>query len=279
MNRSTTFRKLLSSEKPLIMPDAYDPISARMIEYAGFKAVQCSGYSFSIAAGYPREVDVTLEENLEWTRRMVDAVSIPVMADAEDGYGNPEEVIETVSRFIEVGVGGMNIEDQLLGKPGSLQIISEDMMGEKIMVARETAEVEGNPDLVINARTDALKSLDDRVEALYLAIERANQYLDDGADLVFIAYVKTLDEVKTITNDVKGPVSIAAGMPYNIKNFSIADLGRSGVARVSLPIILILSSLGAIKRSLDYLKDDKLIGLVKEKRLISKDDLTGLLNG
>jgi 2-methylisocitrate lyase-like PEP mutase family enzyme len=146
------------------------------------------------------------------------------------------------------------------------------------MVARETAEVEGNPGLVINGRTDALRSSDNREDALNLAIERADQYLEDGADLVFITYVETLDEVKTITKEVKGPVSIAAGMTYNIKNFTIDDLGKLGVARVSLPALLILSSLGAVQTSLDYLKKDKLVDLAKKNCLISSDDLNRLLN-
>jgi len=172
----------------------------------------------------------------------------------------------------------MNLEDQILGSDGPLQIISADLMGEKIMVARETANVEGNPKLVINGRTDALKSLDNREDALNLSIERANQYLDDGADLVFITYVETIDEVETIIKEVKGPVSIAAGMPYNINNFSITDLELLGVARVSLPTLLILSSLGALKGSLERLKNDKLIELVKEKSFISAEELNDLLN-
>lgn len=260
------------------MPDAYDPISALMIQKEGFKAVQCSGYSFSVSAGYSMESEVSLEENLEITRRIVESVNVPVMADAEDGYGGPEEVIETVSRFMDIGVAGLNLEDQLLGADGPLQIISDDLMGEKIMVARETAEVEENPDLVINARTDALKSLNNREDALSLAIERANQYLDDGADLAFITYVETMDEVETIIKEVKGPVSIAAGMPYNIKNFSITNLEKLGVSRVSLPTLLILSSLGALKGSLEYLKNDRLMDLVKEHRFVSSEDLNDLLS-
>jgi 2-methylisocitrate lyase-like PEP mutase family enzyme len=186
------------------MPDAYDPISARMIEKAGFKAVQCSGYSFSIATGYPRELDVSLEENLEFTRRIVDAVNTPVMADAEDGFGNPKAVSETVNKFLEIGVAGLNIEDQLIGKSDPLQIVSDDIMCEKIKVARKTAEVKEQPDLVINARTDALKTTSDKEEGLNMAIDRANLYLKVGADLVFVTYVETLDEVKTILKKLKG---------------------------------------------------------------------------
>lgn len=278
MDQSQKLRKLLSHKQPLVMPDAYDPISAMMIQKAGFKAVQCSGYSISISKGHYREIDLSLEENIEITGRIIEAVEVPVMADAEDGYGDPEAVKETVKRFIEIGVAGMNLEDQVLSTGGPLQIISGDLMGEKLIMARETAEIEGNPELVINGRTDALKSLDHREDALNLSIERANQYIDDGADLIFITYVETLDEVKTITKEVKGPVSIAAGMPYNINNFSIADLEKLGVARISLPTLLILSSLGALKRSLEHLETDKLMDLDNESFFISNEDLKGLLN-
>ncbi len=78
MNKSKLLRDLILDKEPLIMPNAYDPISARMIENAGFRAVQCSGHSFSIRAAYQKESEVTLDDNLEWTRRIVNAVDLPV---------------------------------------------------------------------------------------------------------------------------------------------------------------------------------------------------------
>ncbi len=219
MNKSKTLKKLLNSDETLIMPDAYGPISAKLIENAGFKAVQCSGYSFSIAAGYRRETDVSLDENIEWTRRIVQSVNIPVMADAEDGYGGPEEIIGTVDKFIDIGVAGLNMEDQIPDGKSKLSIVDVDLMVQKIMVARETAEMEDNHDFIINGRTDALRSTKNRNEGLEIAIDRANQYLEAGADLTFITYVEKLDEVKQVVKGVKGPVSIAAGMPYNINEF------------------------------------------------------------
>ena len=176
MNKSKKLKKLLNSSETLIMPDAYDPISARLIEKAGFKAVQCSGYSFSIAAGYKREIDVTLDENIEWTRRIVEAVDVPVMADAEDGYGGLEEVIETVDRFIQAGVAGLNIEDQIPDGKTPLSIVDGDLMAQKIILARETAKAENNHDFIINGRTDALRSAENRDKGLEIAIDRANQY-------------------------------------------------------------------------------------------------------
>ena len=140
MKESRTLKKLLSSGETLIMPDAYNPISALLIQKAGFKAVQCSGYSFSIAAGYKAETDVSLDENLEWTAKIVDAVDVPVMADAEDGYGDSDVVKKTVERFMDVGVAGLNLEDQIPHGGTSVSIISSDMMVDKIKAAREAAE-------------------------------------------------------------------------------------------------------------------------------------------
>lgn len=276
MNKSKKLKELLNSEETLIMPDAYDPVSARLVEMAGFKAVQCSGYSFSIAAARPKEIDISRDENLEITRRMVDAVGVPVMADAEDGYGDAMEVKRTVQAFMDAGVAGLNIEDQLLDGSHGVSIISSEVMVEKIQTAKETTESK-NPDFIINASTDALKSLDNREDALNLAAERANQYLDAGADLTFAPYVETIEEVKTLKKEVKGPLSVAAGMPYNIKNFSVTDLEDLGVERVSLPTLLIYSSLKAIKNSLNHLKKDSLMELDDKDLLYDIKDLKDLI--
>ena len=276
--KSNKLKKLLNSGKSLIMPDAYNSISAKLIENVGFKAIQCSGYSFSIQAGYKRESDVTLDENIEWTSRIVESVDVPVMADAEDGYGGTEEIINTIKRFIDAGVAGLNIEDQIPNGKNKLSIVDEDLMVQKIINARETADAEEKPDFIINGRTDALRSTDNRDEGLEIAIDRANQYLDAGADLTFITYIETLDEVKQVTKEVKGPISIAAGMPYNINEFSINDLINCGVKRVSLPSLLILSSLQAIKESLEYANVDKLASIMEKGLLLSVNDLNDILD-
>jgi 2-methylisocitrate lyase-like PEP mutase family enzyme len=278
MNKSKRLKKLLNLGETLIIPDAYDSISAKLIQNTGFKAVQCSGYSFSIAAGYKRETDVSLNENIEWTRRIVESVDIPVMADAEDGYGGPEEVIETVDKFIDAGVAGINIEDQIPDGKSKLSIVDEELMAQKIILARETAEAEGNHDFIINGRTDALRSTENREDGLEIAINRANQYLEAGADLAFVTYAATLDEVKKIVKEVKGPVSIAAGQPYNIKEFSIDDLKKCGVARISLPTLLIFSSLQGINSSLKHLKDDKLQKFDENGLLYPNNKLIKLLD-
>ena len=244
--KSEELRKLICTGKTLVMPDAYDPLSARLIENSGFKAVQCSGYSFSIVAAIKKEIDISREANVHITGKIVDAVDLPVMADAEDGFGGPKVVFETVKMFIDVGAAGLNIEDQKLDNDKEIRIINVELMIEKIYAAREAAEAAEIPDFVINGRTDALRSSENHEESLNIAVERANIYLNSGADMAFIPYVETLEEVRILNKEIKGPISIAAGMPYNINNFSIEDLENIGVARVSLPTLLIYSSMKSI---------------------------------
>lgn len=278
MDKCEKLRKLLEKENPLIMPDAYDPLSAKMIEKMGFKAVQCSGYSFSVADGLMREVDISLEENLNKTSKIVDAVNIPVMADGEDGYGGIENIKDTINLFMDIGVAGINLEDQLLDnvRGGSIcKVIDSDFMQEKITLAKETAN-ERNPEFIINGRTDALKSCEDRNEGLEIAIDRANSYLASGADLAFITYVENLKEVKTITKKVKGPVSIAAGLSYNIDSFSMDDLKKYDVKRVSLPTLLLFSTINAMENGLNLLKKDSLSGN-SDDLIYSPDELKKLL--
>lgn len=276
MNKSKELKNLIISRKTLIMPDAYDPISAKLIEKSGFKAIQCSGYSFSIVDALKREIDISKQDNVNITGKIVDAVDLPVMADAEDGFGGPKIVLETVRMFMDVGVAGLNIEDQKLDHGKKIRIINAEVMVEKIYAAREAAEVAENPDFIINGRTDALGSSENRDEALNIAVERANLYLKSGADIAFVPYVKTLEEVKTLKKEVKGPISIAAGMPYNINNFSIKDLENIGVSRVSLPTLLIYSSLESINKSLNRLKNDDIIGIDGDM-LYKVDELNLLL--
>jgi 2-methylisocitrate lyase-like PEP mutase family enzyme len=274
MNQSKQLKELIVSNETLIMPDAYDPISARLIEKSGFKAVQCSGYSYSIADAKNSEIDISRADNVDITRNIVEAVNIPVMADAEDGYGDVETVGETVELFLAAGVSGLNLEDQILER-GSNSVVSERLMVEKIRKSREVADSYDN-NFVINGRTDVLKTTKDRDAALSMAVERSNSYLDAGADITFVTYVETIGEVKFLKNNVNGPISIAAGMPYNIQNFTLEDLIELGVERVSFPTLLIYSSLKALEMSLNYIKNDTYKSLTPDM-LYNSDELNDLL--
>ncbi len=127
------------------------------------------------------------------------------------------------------------------------------------------------PDFILNARTDSLRSINNRNEALKIAIERCNNYLELGADICFVTYVQTKEEIKLLKKEINGPLSIAAGLPYNIKEFSINDCVEYGVERVSLPSILISASIKSMHSMLneimrsgtfnEIIKDDKLINI------------------
>jgi len=276
-----TLWSLIHSEETLVVPDAYDAISARIIQCAGFKAVQCSGYSMSLSMLYKEEKFVSIDENLSRTREIVSAVSIPVMADAEDGYAQDDLFEHNIRRFISTGIAGINVEDQNLWNPRRKEkIVSAEEILDKIKIVISLKSQLQIPHFVLNARTDALKTTDDRASALSLAIERANLYLSAGADMAFIPYVKTKDEIRLLKNEVKGPLSIAAGLPYNINEFSINDCSEIGVARVSLPSILILTGIRALVSTASAIsKNGTFDSIIADNSMIDSTTLSSILNG
>ncbi len=277
MNKAKILKDMICSGKTLIMPDAYDPLSAMIIEQSGFSAVQCSGYSIAIAAGGLAETDLGFEKNLAVTTEIVKAVNIPVMADGEDGF---DDIVRTIRAYLKAGVAGINIEDQAITGVSSAacKVIERGAAADKIRKARETAVAEGNPDLLINARTDALMSAVSRSAGLRECIERCNMFFAAGADLAFVTHVASIDEVKTLVREVAGPVSIAAGLPYNINQFSIRELQDCGIARISLPSIAIQASIAALARTLKIIRDtDEFAELGNAGLLCCKEDLGRML--
>lgn len=183
MHPATGLRELLASGETVVMPDAYDPLSARTIEKLGFPAVQCSGFSIALSECEP-EPTFGFERNLAATAAIVAAVAVPVMADGEDGFA---DVAATVKAYLEAGVAGINIEDQVLGAPGP-----------KRLIPLEAAVQAGVPDLIINGRTDALTAGPTPEEGLREAIARANAYLQAGADMAFVIGVATVEQAQLV---------------------------------------------------------------------------------
>ncbi len=272
-------QRLIHSGETLVVPDAYDAISARIIEHAGFKAVQCSGFSISVSKAYDDERFVTLDENLSRTMEIASAVRLPVMADGEDGYGQGDIFRKNIERFLNTGIAGINIEDQNLWDHYHRERITPiEIMIDKIESVLSMKKEMNIPDFLLNARTDSLKAADDRKEALKSAIDRANRYLHAGADMVFVTNVKTRDEVRLLKKEINGPLSIAAGLQYNISEFSVKDCCEIGIARVSLPAILILASLKALLTTAkEIFQTQKFDGIIRGEYLIDKTALADLL--
>jgi 2-methylisocitrate lyase-like PEP mutase family enzyme len=280
LNQSQVLKQLLHSGKTLIVPDAYDGISARLIQQAGFQAIQCSGYSISISKSYKEEKFVSADENVSRTMEIVAAVKIPVMADGEDGYGQGDLFKSNLKRFLHTGIAGINIEDQnLWDNYNPNKIVPSNVMLDKIKAVLDLKKELAIPDFILNARTDALKSTDNREEGLKIAIDRANHYLQAGADLCFVPYARTKEEVKLLKREIQGPLSIAAGLPYNIREFNINDCKEIGIARVSIPSILILSILKTAFTAIqDIARTGTFDSIIKEEKLIDQAILSAILN-
>ncbi len=163
-------RALLAGSDPVLAPGAYDALSARLVERAGFPAVYMTGFGVSASlVGLPDAGLLTMTEMAEQARRLVDAVSVPVIADADTGYGNPINVIRTVQMYERAGVAAIHLEDQVApkkcGHTEGKQVIPAKEMAEKVRAAVAARRSE---DFLIIARTDARA-----IEGLDAALERA----------------------------------------------------------------------------------------------------------
>jgi 2-methylisocitrate lyase-like PEP mutase family enzyme len=197
-------RRLIGGTGYTMVPGAYDTLTARLVEAAGFSAVYLTGGGYSRANGYPDLGLLSLTENVQFIGRTVEAVGIPVIADADTGYGNAINVIRTVREYEKTGVAGFHIEDQVSPKKcghyeGKEMISRAEMVG-KIKAAVDTRR---DADLVIIARSDARA-----VEGLEAAIDRVNAYLEAGADVGFVEAPQTVDELRVVGQKVRGPALV-----------------------------------------------------------------------
>ena len=252
MNKTTLLKSMLLERKALPCPGVYDSLSARMAEKCGFKAVQISGFGFSASSlGMTDASFTSLEEVVRATANIVRAVSIPVMADADTGYGNAVNVWWTTKRLEETGAAGMNLEDQCLPKrcghmEGKQLISLEEMVGK----VRAAVDAKKDKDFVINARTDACA-----VYGIDEAIRRANAYLEAGADMIFLESPATIEDMKRGLAEIRGPVSINMLEGGKTPRLTFSELAEMGVARVSCPMFASLVTACALEKGYSYLME------------------------
>jgi 2-methylisocitrate lyase-like PEP mutase family enzyme len=197
-------RRLIDQRGYTMVPGAYDTLTARLVEAAGFAAVYLTGGGYSRASGYPDLGLLSLTENVLFIGRTVEAVGVPVIADADTGYGNAINVIRTVREYEKTGVAGFHMEDQVspkkCGHYEGKEVISRAEMVGKIKAAVDTRR-DGN--MVIIARSDARA-----IEGLAAAIDRVNAYLEAGADVGFVEAPQTVEELRTVGREVQGPALV-----------------------------------------------------------------------
>lgn len=256
MKRSTVLKTKINERRALVVPGCHDAFSARIIEEAGFEAIQVSGYG--LAGSFLCMPDVGLvqmKDVLDLTWNIIQAVKIPVMADIDTGGGNAVNARYIVERLIAMGCAGANIEDQVFpkrcGHMKGKEVISAEEMAGKIRAAADLRK-ELDPDFVLNARTDvfAIGGLDE-------AIRRCNMYLAAGADLAFIDGIRTRADVERAVREVKGPLSVnlmdaISGMKTEL--ISIPELAKMGVGRVSIPVASIMVVHKALREFFKALK-------------------------
>lgn len=202
-NSRIRLRKLLSRKEILVVPGVHDGLTARIVETEGFNALYMTGYGTSASMlGKPDVGLLTLTEMAARASRLVDAVDIPVIADADTGYGNAVNVTRTVREYEKAGVACLQLEDQVAPKKcGHMlgrEIISIEEMTGKIKAA---CDVRQDDELMIMARTDARTSF-----GINEAIERGKAYEEAGADIIFIESPETEEEMKQITSSFSVPV-------------------------------------------------------------------------
>ncbi len=243
--KSRKLRELVRAPEILVMPGAYDVLSARLFEQMGFQAIQCTSGGIAAALGYPDGEVMSREQTVEATGQIVKAVSLPVNADAERGYGDEKEIGKTVRGLIAAGTAGMNLEDGAGGKQGGARGLVElsDQL-RKIAAVMETKRALGS-EFFLNARVDALMVMtDDPKKALDEAIRRGNAYAEAGGDCIFFMHAVSRDVISRLAKEVKAPISVLAGP----QTPSVAELQDLGVARVSYGSAFLKAAIGATKR-------------------------------
>lgn len=263
---STTLRGLIARGPTLYLPGCYNAMSARVLESAGFDAIYMTGYGTSLSlTGLPDVGLTSMSEMVANARYIASAVRIPLIADADTGFGNAINVIRTVREYIGAGVAGIHLEDQVSPKrcghvAGRLVIPLEEAVG-KIRAAADT-RAGLDPDFVLVARTDARGASGGSLDE---AIRRANAFLAAGADLAFVEGPTSADEVRRVCREVKGPVF------YNMTGvsprFSIDEMRAMGIAVCISPNAMLRSALGAMH---DLAQEMRAEGPVAETRFMEE---------
>ena len=241
-------RDLLDSGETILAPGAFDPLAARLVEEAGFPAVYMTGFGTSAALlGRPDVGLLTMTEMADNAGRIAACVDIPVIADADTGYGNPLNVIRTVGAYEAAGVAALHIEDQVApkkcGHMEGKQVIAAAEMAEKI---RAAADARSRPEFVIIARTDARA-----VEGLERAIDRARQYRAAGADVLFIEAVVSEAEAAEVTRALPGvPLLFNWAEGGKTPPLDLDTLRGLGYRIVIFPIGTLLAATAAMRRVL-----------------------------
>ena len=256
MKMTTVLRKLIARDEILVVPGAYDAMSAKLIEAVGFQSAYMSG--FGVAAGclgFPDIGLLSMTEMADAARRMASRLNIPLIADADTGYGNHLNILRTMEEYEYSGIAGIQIEDQIspkrCGHMEGHRLVPVEEMTAKI---RAAVMARKDPDMVIIARTDGISA-----EGFDEAIRRGNIYREEGADVVFVEAPTTIDQLGKIPKLIEAPVlvNVAPKTPY----LPAKKYEEMGFSIAIYPPLSLTTAYKAIKDKLMELKTE---GIMKD---------------
>jgi 2-methylisocitrate lyase-like PEP mutase family enzyme len=250
MSKAEMIRRFLKEKGQLIMPGVYDALSAKIASKTGFEVIFITGYSLAATMlGEPDFGILTQTEMLSAARRICSVTDVPVIVDADTGYGNAINVIRTVDELISIGAGGMFLEDQVwpkrCGHMKGKQVIPLEEQLKKLRAATDTKK---NRDFFIVARTDARQAL-----GLNEAITRGIAFKQAGADAVFIEAPESKEEMREISRNVPGPLvanMLERGVTPLMRPQELRDLGFDLVVWPLTPVYSVAKSLTEVYRTL-----------------------------
>ncbi|MGE0765284.1 MAG: oxaloacetate decarboxylase [Hyphomicrobiaceae bacterium] len=248
---SKSLADMIRSGPMVVAPGAYDCITARVIEQAGYPAVYMTGAGTSAAHGLPDYGLVTMSEMVANARRITSCISVPLVSDADTGYGNELNAYRTVQEFERAGVSAIHIEDQVFPKKcGHLddkELISIEDYTAKI---RAAATARRSADFLIIARTDARAAA-----GFEEAVRRANAAADAGADLIFLEAPQTMEEVARVPQVVKAPCLLNMVLSGKTPPVNLKDAEQMGYRITILPGMLLSSIIGLCDKMLAEVKE------------------------
>jgi 2-methylisocitrate lyase-like PEP mutase family enzyme len=244
-----SLKSLINADSIIVAPGIFDGMSALLAKQAGFSVLYASGGAIARSKGYPDIGLLTLTEVCESLSHIVSVTQMPIIADADTGFGNVLNVQRTVQEFEKLGVAGLHIEDQTFPKRcGHLDdksLISTEEMCQKIKMARASVK---DPDFVIIARTDAIA-----VEGFEKAMYRASAYKEAGADVIFVEAPETIEQIERIAVKVPGAKLINMFQGGKTPLVSVERLQELGYRLIIIPSDLQRAAIKAMQKTLDVI--------------------------
>ena len=253
MNAADRLRQRLKAGGIIAAPGAPDSLSARLVEQAGFEAIYMTGFGATASRlGRPDIGLLTQTEMTTHARDMARAVSIPIIADADTGYGGPANIARTIEEYAQAGVAAIHLEDQVApkrcGQLAGIKLIPAEENVRRLKCAIAARPAEGP---LIIGRTDAMPAIGPEE-----AVRRALMYQDAGVDLVFVDGIKKISEVEIVARQVSGPKVVSIVDGNETTELTMRDLEEMGFAVVFYAVTALFSAARAMADALAVLKRD-----------------------